>query len=45
MGSVVSQSPSLFRPPGHYTGTDQSFLTLPGFFPPGNGTTQSQVAP
>jgi hypothetical protein len=33
------------RDNGHYTGTVGSFLTLPGFIPPGVGTSQLQVAP
>jgi hypothetical protein len=34
--------PSAF---GHYTGTDQTFLTLPPFIPAGIGNAQLQVAP
>src|ERR1043166_6762475 len=30
---------------GHYTGTIGSFITLPGFIPPGIGFSQLQVAP
>jgi hypothetical protein len=30
---------------GHYTGTDTSYLTLPGFIPGGIGNSQLQVAP
>ncbi|KHL05127.1 hypothetical protein [Sinomonas humi] len=30
---------------GHYTGTDESFLTLPGFLPGGIGNAQLQVSP
>lgn len=30
---------------GHYTGTDTSYTTLPGWIPPGIGFTQLQVAP
>jgi hypothetical protein len=31
--------------PGHYTGTDKTFLTLPSFIPAGIGNAQLQVAP
>ncbi|MGT2460819.1 hypothetical protein [Sinomonas atrocyanea] len=30
---------------GHYTGTDETFLTLPGFIPSGIGNAQLQVSP
>lgn len=30
---------------GHYTGTDETFITLPGFIPAGIGFSQLQVAP
>ncbi len=30
---------------GHYTGTDETFETLPGFIPAGIGFSELQVAP